>query len=70
VTGLLREPWAGALAEAVVDLAAQPLLRERLTRSALAAVRERTWDRALGRLADGYRAALGTTEAAEVRRAA
>ncbi len=70
VTGLLREPWAGALAEAVCDLAAQPLLRERLTRSALAAVRERTWDRALGRLADGYRAALGAAEAAEVRRVA
>ncbi len=70
VTGLLREPWAGALAEAVCDLAAQPLLRERLARSALSAVRERTWDRALGRLADGYRAALGATEAAGVRRAA
>ncbi len=70
VTGLLREPWAGALAEAVVELAAQPLRRERLARSALAAVQERTWDRALDRLADGYHAALGATEAAEVRRAA
>ena len=70
VTGLLREPWAGALAEAVVELAAQPLLRERLARSARVAVRERTWERALGRLADGYRAALATTDVAGVRRAA
>jgi len=70
VSGLLREPWAGALAEALCDLAAQPLLRERLTRSALAAVSERTWDRALGRLADGYHRALGSGVAAEVRRAA
>ncbi|MBA2346694.1 MAG: glycosyltransferase, partial [Solirubrobacterales bacterium] len=34
VTGLLREPWAGAMAEALVELATQPLLRERLRTSA------------------------------------
>ncbi len=70
VTGLLRPPRADALSGAIVELAAQPLLRERLTQAAIAAVRERTWDRALGRLADGYRAALGATAAGEVRRAA
>ena len=70
VTGLLREPWAGALAEALCDLAAQPLLRERLTRAGLAGVRERTWDRAMGRLADGYRAALAAPDAAGARQAA
>jgi glycosyltransferase involved in cell wall biosynthesis/predicted metal-dependent phosphoesterase TrpH len=69
-TGLLRAPQAGSLAAAVVDLAAQPLLRERLSRSALSAVRERTWERALGRLADGYHTALGAAAGAEARRAA
>ncbi len=34
-------------------------LRERLAQAALAAVRERTWERALERLAGGYRRALG-----------
>ena len=70
VTGLLRAPEAGALADALCDLAAQPLLRERLTRAGLAGVRERTWDRALGRLADGYRAALAAPDAAGARHAA
>ena len=36
-----------------------PLLRQRLARAALAAVRERTWERSLERLAAGYRRALG-----------
>ena len=70
VTGLLREPWAGALAEALVELAAQPLLRERLRAAALTSVRERTWERALGRLADGYCAALASGARAEGRRVA
>jgi glycosyltransferase involved in cell wall biosynthesis len=58
-TGLLRPASAEALAEAVTTLAASPALRERLARAALAAVRGRTWDRALARLAEGYRIALG-----------
>jgi hypothetical protein len=33
-------------------------------------VRERTWERALGRLAEGYRRALGERQAAGARRAA
>ncbi len=70
VSGLLREPSAGALAEALVELAAQPLLRERLRAAGLASVRGRTWERALGRLADGYRAALGTGAAADARHVA
>ncbi|MCW3050178.1 MAG: glycosyltransferase [Solirubrobacterales bacterium] len=70
VTGLLRPPEAGALAEAVTSLAAAPLLRERLAVAALGAVRDRTWERALGRLAQGYERALATRSGAEGRRAA
>jgi len=69
-TGLLRPADADALADAVCELAASPLKRERLTRAALAAVTERTWERALGRLADGYHRALGVADAVELRRAA
>jgi glycosyltransferase involved in cell wall biosynthesis len=70
VTGLLRPPDAGALAEAVTSLAAAPLLRERLAVAALGAVRDRTWERALGRLAQGYERALAARSGAEGRRAA
>jgi glycosyltransferase involved in cell wall biosynthesis/predicted metal-dependent phosphoesterase TrpH len=59
VTGILRPASADALAAAVVELAHNTLLRERLARSALAAVAGATWEAALGRLADGYRLALG-----------
>jgi glycosyltransferase involved in cell wall biosynthesis/predicted metal-dependent phosphoesterase TrpH len=55
VTGLLCEASAPALADAVLELAASPLLRESLSRAALTAVRERTWERALERLGEGYR---------------
>ncbi len=58
VTGLLRDHDAQALADAVNEIANAPLLRERLARNGLAAVRARTWDAALGRLADGYHRAL------------
>ncbi len=60
VTGLLCPPEAGALAAAVARLAGQPLLRARLARGALAGVQGRTWEHALGRLADGYRTALAS----------
>jgi glycosyltransferase involved in cell wall biosynthesis len=70
VSGLLCEPEAGALAEAVLELAGSPLLRERLARAGLAAVRARTWERALERLAEGYRRVLGTAESTGVARAA
>jgi glycosyltransferase involved in cell wall biosynthesis/predicted metal-dependent phosphoesterase TrpH len=61
VTGLLAPAAAGALAAAVVELAHNTLLRERLIRSALAGVAGATWEASLGRLADGYRLALGET---------
>ena len=71
VTGLLRPPDAGALAQAVCDLARLPFQRERLARNALVAVRERTWEAALGRLAAGYHAALaGAAGEEDARRAA
>ncbi|MGH2944415.1 MAG: glycosyltransferase, partial [Solirubrobacteraceae bacterium] len=57
-TGRLCPADAGALADAVVELAAQPLQRERLASTALQAVAQRTWERSLQRLADGYRRAL------------
>jgi glycosyltransferase involved in cell wall biosynthesis len=60
VTGLLREADGAQLASALVELAGSPLLREQLASAALESVRERTWERALERLADGYRRALGS----------
>ncbi|WP_320670748.1 glycosyltransferase [Patulibacter defluvii] len=66
VSGLLRPADAGALADAVVELAASPQRRAELAIGGLGAVQERTWDAALGRLAEGYRRALaaGTLRAA------
>jgi glycosyltransferase involved in cell wall biosynthesis/predicted metal-dependent phosphoesterase TrpH len=57
-TGLLRHAEPGALADAVLALAESPLLRERIARGALAAIGERTWERSLARLAEGYRAVI------------
>ena len=57
-TGLLVEPDANALADAVLSLAGEPLTRERLRRNALQAVRGRTWEASLEQLAAGYRSAL------------
>ena len=68
-TGLLRPPDPDALGRAVAALAGDPLGRERLARAALTAVRGRTWEAALGRLAAGYRTALADAAAAR-RRAA
>jgi glycosyltransferase involved in cell wall biosynthesis/predicted metal-dependent phosphoesterase TrpH len=71
ITGRLCPAAAGALADAVVELAAQPMQRERLAGTALDAVDGRTWDRSLQRLADGYRRALDPAAArAAERRAA
>ncbi len=64
ITGLLRDADSAQLASALVELAGSPLLREHLASAALAAVRERTWERALERLSSGYRRALaGHTQA-------
>jgi glycosyltransferase involved in cell wall biosynthesis len=58
VSGLLCDTDAQRLADAVLELAGAPLLRERLAAAGLRAVRARTWERALERLADGYQRAL------------
>ncbi len=57
-TGLLANPDADSLAEAVLSIAAQPLLAGRLRRGGLSAVSERSWEAALQRLAGGYGKAL------------
>jgi glycosyltransferase involved in cell wall biosynthesis/predicted metal-dependent phosphoesterase TrpH len=62
-SGRLCPADAGALAEAVTQLAAQPSQRERLASTALQSVAGRTWERSLQRLADGYRRALEPTGA-------
>jgi glycosyltransferase involved in cell wall biosynthesis/predicted metal-dependent phosphoesterase TrpH len=67
-TGLLRPAEPGALADAVLALAESQLLRERIARNALAAIGERTWERSLSRLAEGYRAVLEGRAAAPARR--
>jgi glycosyltransferase involved in cell wall biosynthesis/predicted metal-dependent phosphoesterase TrpH len=56
--GLLGAADAQALAAHVLALAASPRLRERLAAAGLAAVRGRTWESALERLAEGYRRVL------------
>jgi glycosyltransferase involved in cell wall biosynthesis/predicted metal-dependent phosphoesterase TrpH len=58
VSGLLRAADSTQLADGLTELAASPLLRERLAKAGLSAARERTWARALERLAGGYRRAL------------
>ncbi|HEX2467490.1 MAG TPA: glycosyltransferase [Solirubrobacterales bacterium] len=57
-TGWLCEPEAGALAAAVAQLAASSFLRERISRAALAEVRDRSWESAFDQLAAGYERAL------------
>jgi glycosyltransferase involved in cell wall biosynthesis/predicted metal-dependent phosphoesterase TrpH len=57
-TGLLAPADPQALASELLTLTRTPLLAERLRKSALATVSERTWERSLERLADGYRSAL------------
>jgi len=63
LTGQLCAADAATLAAAVNELADQPQQRERLARTALEAVGERTWGRSLQRLADGYRRALEPVQA-------
>jgi glycosyltransferase involved in cell wall biosynthesis/predicted metal-dependent phosphoesterase TrpH len=58
VNGLLCDADARQLADAVVELAGSPLLREHLSRAALRRVRERTWEQALALLGRGYERAL------------
>jgi glycosyltransferase involved in cell wall biosynthesis/predicted metal-dependent phosphoesterase TrpH len=58
VSGLLCGADAERLADAVLELAHSPLLRQHIARGALRAARLRTWERTLQRLADGYQRAL------------
>ena len=69
-SGLLCPARPEALAAAVAGLAGSRAMRERLARGGLAAVRERTWDAALGRLAAGWHAALARHAAGAERRTA
>jgi glycosyltransferase involved in cell wall biosynthesis len=58
VSGLLRSADPTAMADGLIELASSPSLRLGLAKAGLSAARERTWDRALERLADGYGRAL------------
>ncbi|HXS33516.1 MAG TPA: glycosyltransferase [Solirubrobacterales bacterium] len=63
-TGMLCQPDPDHIAGTVLRLAASPLLRRHLGASAVRAVQDRSWERALEQLADGYRRALGALPAA------
>ncbi len=69
-TGLLCRPDADHLAGAVLQLAASPLLRRHLGASAARAARERSWERAMAQLAEGYGRALGAHSAQAAAQAA
>jgi glycosyltransferase involved in cell wall biosynthesis len=62
-TGLLADPAPEALAGALLSVVRTPALSERLRKTALATVQERTWDASLRQLAAGYRSALLHTAA-------
>jgi len=57
-TGLLCRPDPDHLAGALLQLASSPALRHQLGAAAVNASRARSWERALGQLAAGYRRAL------------
>jgi glycosyltransferase involved in cell wall biosynthesis/predicted metal-dependent phosphoesterase TrpH len=57
-TGMLAGPSADELAAALLAIVWTPLLAERLRKTALAAVRDRSWESSLSQLAAGYRSAL------------
>jgi hypothetical protein len=61
-SGLLCPPSAHALAGAITGLAGSRVMRERLARGGLAAVRERSWEAALARLGEGWRLALAAAD--------
>jgi glycosyltransferase involved in cell wall biosynthesis/predicted metal-dependent phosphoesterase TrpH len=58
VDGLLAPASPDALCEALLALAGSPALRRRLGQAGRASVAQRTWERALRRLGDGYAGAL------------
>lgn len=57
-TGLLCRPDPDHLAGALLQLASSPQLRAQLGSAAARVARERSWERAMGQLAAGYRRAL------------
>jgi glycosyltransferase involved in cell wall biosynthesis/predicted metal-dependent phosphoesterase TrpH len=61
-TGRLCEPDPEMLAAAVLQMAGAPAWRAKLGRQAAAAARSRTWEAAIGELADGYAALLRPAE--------
>jgi glycosyltransferase involved in cell wall biosynthesis len=66
-SGLLAPPDPDSLADALLSVTGGTLLRERLRRGGLAAVREHSWETALDRLATGYRLALAAADARRAR---
>ncbi len=62
-TGMLCQADADHIAGTVLQLAGSPLLRRHLGASAVRAARERSWQRAMEQLADGYGRVLATTAA-------
>jgi glycosyltransferase involved in cell wall biosynthesis/predicted metal-dependent phosphoesterase TrpH len=67
-TGLLAPAHAGALAESLISVTSTPIMRERLRRGALAAVRGQSWEASLDRLAAAYRVALAGRDAQRLAR--
>jgi glycosyltransferase involved in cell wall biosynthesis/predicted metal-dependent phosphoesterase TrpH len=68
-SGVLCPPDAEALGAAVAGVAGSGAARERLARGGRTAVKERTWEAALGRLGDGWRRTLSARPAASERAA-
>ena len=69
-TGLLASASADALADQLLRVVSEPLLRARLRRAARESVSGRTWPAALRQLADGYREVLKGTARRRGREAA
>lgn len=69
-TGVLCPPEAEVLADAVCSLAARRGRRDRLATTALEAVKQRTWESSLQRLANGYHRTLEPATADGARRVA
>jgi glycosyltransferase involved in cell wall biosynthesis len=69
-TGLLTPADPQALANGLLRLSGETLLRERIRRAALAAVQGRTWEAAMEQLATGYRTVLDETPVSQSRKVA
>jgi len=67
-SGLLCTPDPALLGLTLAGLAGSPSARRRLTGGGLRAAQERTWEAALGRLAEGWRLALGAQPVEEATR--